>query len=182
MSSTTPHTASTLFEHSAAEIIDLDEYDNLDDAESFYAQHSKQSATTAKQNTTTINTVTQSMSTITINKPVITIIPPNNTIQTTSEDDDTASVASVQSHITGEQNDPITGVYDEVEIEDMQYDSATQLYTYPCPCGDKFVISRGELCDGEDIARCPSCTLIIRVIYDGEMFEDEKEADSSVDD
>jgi diphthamide biosynthesis protein 3 len=56
--------------------------------------------------------------------------------------------------------------YEEVEIEDMHYDSETQTYTYPCPCGDKFQISLEELHDGEDVGICPSCTLRIRVIYD----------------
>jgi len=55
--------------------------------------------------------------------------------------------------------------HDEVEIEDFDWDDATQLYTYPCPCGDRFQISKEELAQGEDIARCPSCSLIIRVIY-----------------
>jgi diphthamide biosynthesis protein 3 len=28
-------------------------------------------------------------------------------------------------------------VYEEVEIEDMKYDEEKQIYTYPCPCGDR---------------------------------------------
>ena len=59
-------------------------------------------------------------------------------------------------------------IYEEVEIEDLDYDPATQIYTYPCPCGDKFTISLEALWDGEDIATCPSCTLRIEVIYDEE--------------
>lgn len=59
-------------------------------------------------------------------------------------------------------------MYDEIEIEDMKYDEVNQVYTYPCPCGDRFIISLEELLDGEDIAPCPSCTLRIRVIYDVE--------------
>lgn len=61
-------------------------------------------------------------------------------------------------------------VYDEIEIEDMEFDSAAQLFTYPCPCGDKFQISLQELAEGEEIARCPSCSLIIRVICDEEAL------------
>ena len=57
-------------------------------------------------------------------------------------------------------------VYDEVEIEDMTFDAAQQLYHYPCPCGDRFEISRKQLKNYEDVATCPSCSLIIRVIYD----------------
>jgi hypothetical protein len=57
-------------------------------------------------------------------------------------------------------------IYEEVEIEDMTFDEENEIYIYPCPCGDKFSISLGELHEGEDIATCPSCTLRIRVIFD----------------
>mmetsp|Transcript_7477 Transcript_7477/g.11897 ORF Transcript_7477/g.11897 Transcript_7477/m.11897 type:complete len:80 (+) Transcript_7477:111-350(+) len=60
--------------------------------------------------------------------------------------------------------------YDEVEIEDMEFDANEKAYRYPCPCGDQFIISQDELADGEEIARCPSCSLIIRVIYNQKMF------------
>ncbi|KAK7752303.1 Diphthamide biosynthesis protein 3 [Diatrype stigma] len=60
-------------------------------------------------------------------------------------------------------------VYDEVEIEDMEFDENLQVYHYPCPCGDKFEIALGDLQDDfNDIAVCPSCSLMIRVIYDQE--------------
>ena len=57
-------------------------------------------------------------------------------------------------------------VYDEIEIEDMEYDDVEQTYYYPCPCGDKFFIVLEDLYDGEDIAGCPSCSLTIRVIFE----------------
>lgn len=56
--------------------------------------------------------------------------------------------------------------YDEVEIEDMAWDEEKRVYHYPCPCGDRFEISRKQLKNYEDIATCPSCSLIIRVVYD----------------
>ncbi|VDK38047.1 unnamed protein product [Taenia asiatica] len=69
-------------------------------------------------------------------------------------------------------------LHDEIEIEDMEYDEEEQIYHYPCPCGDRFEIYKADLEMGEDIARCPSCSLIIRVIYDPDAFiqrtEDEK--------
>lgn len=76
-------------------------------------------------------------------------------------------------------------IYEEVEIEDLDYDPIELIYTYPCPCGDKFRISLEDLWDGEDIAPCPSCTLRISVIYDEEdlpelpdsAFESEDESD-----
>lgn len=56
--------------------------------------------------------------------------------------------------------------YDEIEIEDMAWDDVKRVFHYPCPCGDRFEISRAQLRDCEDIATCPSCSLIIRVVYD----------------
>ncbi|WFD18712.1 Diphthamide biosynthesis protein 3 [Malassezia caprae] len=50
--------------------------------------------------------------------------------------------------------------YDEIELEDMEFDEGKQAFTYP------FEISLEQLQNEEDIARCPSCTLLIRVIYD----------------
>lgn len=32
--------------------------------------------------------------------------------------------------------------YDEVEIEDMQWRDDLEAYTYPCPCGDLFLITK----------------------------------------
>ena len=58
------------------------------------------------------------------------------------------------------------GVYEEVEFEDMVYDATLEIYHYPCPCGDRFEISLADMRDGEEIARCPSCSLEILVIYD----------------
>ncbi|XP_013099040.1 diphthamide biosynthesis protein 3 [Stomoxys calcitrans] len=67
--------------------------------------------------------------------------------------------------------------HDEVEIEDFEYDEEEEMYYYPCPCGDRFQISKEELIEGEEVATCPSCSLIIKVIYDKDMFkaEDEEE-------
>jgi diphthamide biosynthesis protein 3 len=59
-------------------------------------------------------------------------------------------------------------IYEEVEIEDMVYDPVDYSYSYPCPCGDMFKIYLEELWDGEDIAKCPSCTLRIQVIFEQE--------------
>ncbi|XP_064636708.1 diphthamide biosynthesis protein 3-like [Lineus longissimus] len=60
--------------------------------------------------------------------------------------------------------------HDEIEIEDMEYDEDTETYYYPCPCGDRFEITREDLESGEDVATCPSCSLIVKVIYDPEDF------------
>jgi predicted SprT family Zn-dependent metalloprotease len=73
----------------------------------------------------------------------------------------------------------MASVYDDVEIEDMEFDSAKQTFYYPCPCGDKFFITLRELADGEDIATCPSCSLTIRVVYEEEDLEDFVEESSA---
>ena len=57
-------------------------------------------------------------------------------------------------------------MYDEIEIEDMTYDSTLQIYHYPCPCGDRFEIGIADLRDGEEVAVCPSCSLMIKVIFE----------------
>lgn len=61
--------------------------------------------------------------------------------------------------------------YDEVEIEDMVWDDAAQVYHYPCPCGDRFEITRPQLGQGYDVGQCPSCSLLIRIIFDQMDFE-----------
>jgi hypothetical protein len=78
------------------------------------------------------------------------------------------------------------GIYDDVALEDMEWVEEEETYFYPCPCGDKFFItlvsasscnmftllvcvtscSQDELYEGEEIATCPSCSLVIRVIYE----------------
>lgn len=68
--------------------------------------------------------------------------------------------------------------YDEVEIEDMKWNEELQAYTYCCPCGDLFQITLEELRNGEEIARCPSCSLYIMVIYNPEDFNPDAPAPS----
>uniref|UniRef100_A0A061QXM2 Diphthamide biosynthesis protein 3 n=1 Tax=Tetraselmis sp. GSL018 TaxID=582737 RepID=A0A061QXM2_9CHLO len=63
--------------------------------------------------------------------------------------------------------------YDEVEIEDMEFheEGDRVFLTYPCPCGDFFQITLEELEAGEEIARCPSCSLYITVVYNEEDIQ-----------
>ena len=63
-------------------------------------------------------------------------------------------------------------IYDEVEIEDLDYEEAEQTFFYNCPCGDRFRITLQQLQDGEDIAECPSCTLTIKIIFEEEDLEE----------
>ena len=57
-------------------------------------------------------------------------------------------------------------IYDEIEIEDMSFDKDTSLFHFPCPCGDRFEITLTALRNGDDIAMCPSCSLMIKVIFE----------------
>ncbi|BET01362.1 unnamed protein product [Nesidiocoris tenuis] len=69
--------------------------------------------------------------------------------------------------------------HDEIEIEDFEYDEELETYFYPCPCGDRFEINKEQLAAGEEVATCPSCSLIVKVIYDQDKFrlaEDEVES------
>nr|CAD7463518.1 unnamed protein product [Timema tahoe] len=76
--------------------------------------------------------------------------------------------------------------HDEIEIEDFEYDEEDDIYYYPCPCGDRFQISKAELISGEEVATCPSCSLIVKVIYDPKDFkvvlEEEKRRTSTITD
>lgn len=64
----------------------------------------------------------------------------------------------------------MTVYHDEVEIEDFEFDEDEGIYYYPCPCGDQFQITKEELLAGEEEATCPSCSLVIKIIYDKETF------------
>jgi diphthamide biosynthesis protein 3 len=105
--------------------------------------------------------------------------PRANMSSTNTQTEETQSRPTTVTTLTGEtskdpsassnapaQQDDDTEVYDEIEIEDMTYDSTLQIYHYPCPCGDRFEINIDSLRDGEDIAVCPGCSLTIRVIFD----------------
>jgi diphthamide biosynthesis protein 3 len=35
----------------------------------------------------------------------------------------------------------MASIYDEVEIEDFEYNDEEKTYFYPCPCGDRFQIT-----------------------------------------
>lgn len=71
---------------------------------------------------------------------------------------------------TNEKEKMAENIYDEIEIEDMTYDPILQIYHYPCPCGDRFEIGIADLRDGEDIGVCPSCSLMIKVIFEVVSF------------
>lgn len=79
----------------------------------------------------------------------------------------------LQEALNAPAEEPI--VYDSIEIEDMTYDPITQAFYYPCPCGDQFQVAFDDLADGENIATCPSCSLMIEVIFEPEDLEQFKD-------
>ncbi|XP_021076769.1 DPH3 homolog [Mus pahari] len=54
--------------------------------------------------------------------------------------------------------------------EDYQFDKDSEKYFYPFPCGDNFSITKEDLENGEDVAMCPSCSFVMKVIYDKGQF------------
>ena len=56
--------------------------------------------------------------------------------------------------------------YDEVDLEDMEWNVELGAFTFQCPCGDVFQITPEELRAGEEIAHCPSCSLVVTVVYE----------------
>ena len=61
-------------------------------------------------------------------------------------------------------------MYDEIEIEDMDFEDG--IFTYLCPCGDKFQITVDQLKSGKTIAMCPSCPLIIEIIFEIDSIDE----------
>ena len=78
----------------------------------------------------------------------------------------------------------MVSIYDDVELLDMDYNAEQESFKYPCPCGDQFFITVcyfvlfvlqqtsqtyqsfdkvEDLMDNEDVAGCPSCSLLLRV-------------------
>lgn len=69
-------------------------------------------------------------------------------------------------------------VYEVVPFADMEYCEDDAMYYYQCPCGDLFELSEDQIARGEDIARCPSCSLTIKVT--GIMKEGDTPSDANV--
>lgn len=71
-------------------------------------------------------------------------------------------------------------VYEEIGLQDLEFDALDQQFVYPCPCGDLFELSLGDLRaavaaaterQGFAIASCPSCSLRVKVFFDPERLE-----------
>ena len=74
------------------------------------------------------------------------------------------SVLTTKNYVFGTIRDPCQQLpnFMVYPVEDHLQEEET--YYYPCPCGDRFAITKEELQCGEEVATCPSCSLIIKVI------------------
>lgn len=70
--------------------------------------------------------------------------------------------ATNEKSIYTEENENATP-YEEVSLDEMDYDDIDDCFYYPCPCGDRFVLSSSEYAAGSRIATCPSCSLVLKV-------------------
>ncbi|KAJ2467160.1 hypothetical protein GGI02_004128 [Coemansia sp. RSA 2322] len=57
-------------------------------------------------------------------------------------------------------------VQDEVDLDDMDLDEMTAIYSYPCRCSGRYSIGENDLDAGREIAPCSDCSLKIRVLYE----------------
>ncbi|KAJ1931508.1 hypothetical protein EC988_009763, partial [Linderina pennispora] len=61
---------------------------------------------------------------------------------------------------------------DEVDLDDMDFDEDTLVYSYPCRCSGQYSIGEADLEAGRDMAPCSDCSLKVRVLY--EVAEDDE--------
>ncbi|KAG0087040.1 Diphthamide biosynthesis protein 4 [Podila epicladia] len=57
-------------------------------------------------------------------------------------------------------------VNDDIDLDDMDYDGESSVYTSPCRCSGEYIISEDELELGVDTVVCSTCSLIVRIHYE----------------
>ncbi|KAJ1865643.1 hypothetical protein H4R99_003732 [Coemansia sp. RSA 1722] len=57
-------------------------------------------------------------------------------------------------------------VQDEVDLDEMDFDEDTGVYSYPCRCSGTYSIAESDMETGKEIAPCSGCSLKIRVLYE----------------
>ncbi|KAJ3181476.1 DnaJ sub C member 24 [Geranomyces variabilis] len=73
--------------------------------------------------------------------------------------------AAYDEELAGRSAATLGPLHAEVDLDDMQHDSAAELFSLPCRCGGSYVIREAELEDSVDIVGCSTCSLRIRVLY-----------------
>jgi diphthamide biosynthesis protein 3 len=61
--------------------------------------------------------------------------------------------------------DRISAELDLDEMEELISSDGFTIWKSPCRCGDYYSITEMQLDDGQDTVQCPSCSLVIRVLY-----------------
>ncbi|KAJ1667240.1 DnaJ sub C member 24 [Coemansia sp. RSA 1813] len=57
-------------------------------------------------------------------------------------------------------------VQDEVDLDDMDFNESTGVFSFPCRCSAHYEISEDDLEEGREIAPCSGCSLKVKVMYD----------------
>ncbi|KAJ1978247.1 DnaJ sub C member 24 [Dimargaris xerosporica] len=60
-------------------------------------------------------------------------------------------------------------IHDEVDLDEMDFDSDAGEYLYPCRCGGDYALSLQDLALGADVAQCTTCSLRVVVDYQMEL-------------
>ena len=63
------------------------------------------------------------------------------------------------------------GAYDEIDLEDMDWNSSRRVHV-PVPVRRPLPDHPRELRAGEEAGHCPSCSLVITVVYDPDELKE----------
>ncbi|RIA88216.1 hypothetical protein C1645_775532 [Glomus cerebriforme] len=59
------------------------------------------------------------------------------------------------------------GIYNaDIDLDDMEYNEETKLYSLPCRCSGNYIITEQDLEKGANITGCTNCSLKIHVLYE----------------
>ncbi|PIA14989.1 DnaJ-domain-containing protein [Coemansia reversa NRRL 1564] len=83
-------------------------------------------------------------------------------------------------HWSAYQNRAHGVVQDEVDLDDMEFDSDTRKFSYPCRCSGSYIIAEDDLDAAREIAPCTDCSLKIRVLYEVMDCSDSDQNDSHI--
>eukprot|EP00002_Diphylleia_rotans_P000663 TRINITY_DN10339_c0_g1_i1.p1 TRINITY_DN10339_c0_g1~~TRINITY_DN10339_c0_g1_i1.p1 ORF type:complete len:149 (+),score=30.15 TRINITY_DN10339_c0_g1_i1:71-517(+) len=56
-------------------------------------------------------------------------------------------------------------LHDEIDLDDMDFDEETEVYLYPCRCGDRYRVLIKDLEAGYHVFSCSGCSFSIHVTY-----------------
>ena len=56
---------------------------------------------------------------------------------------------------------------DTINLQDFDWDEESSMYTYSCRCGGSHELTKTEVVFRVDLVPCDSCSLCLRVLYDG---------------